>query len=85
MRPPVKPEEAGGEEARPAQTKATTDSVEISPMGQLLSTLEAGVEIRVDKVTEIREAIHNGTYITEAKINYTVSRLMEELRAADET
>ncbi len=84
MGPPLKPEEAGGDEARTAQTEPSADSVEISPMGQLLSTLDAGADIRVDKVTEIREAIQNGTYITEAKINYTVSRLMEELRAMEE-
>ena len=84
MGPPIKPEEAGGEGARPGQTQPPADSVEISPMGQLLSTLDAGADIRVDKVTEIREAILNGSYITEAKINYTVSRLMEELRAMEE-
>jgi len=49
-------------------------------MGQLLSTLEREDDIRVDKVMEIREAIANGTYETEAKLEYTISRLREILR-----
>ena len=86
MRPPAKPDETGGEEARQVRTtvSAPADRVDISEMGQLLSTLEVGSDIRVDKVMEIREAIANGTYITDAKINYTVSRLMEELKATEE-
>ncbi|NLE61273.1 MAG: flagellar biosynthesis anti-sigma factor FlgM [Planctomycetes bacterium] len=85
MRPPAKPDETGGEEARQARTTASApaDRVDISEMGQLLSTLDVGSDIRIDKVMEIREAIANGTYITEAKINYTVSRLMEELKATE--
>ena len=68
---------AGGE---PARVAATVDRVEISEMGQLLSTLEREDDIRVDKVMEIREAIANGTYETEAKLEYTISRLREILR-----
>lgn len=85
-RPPAVPDEAGGEESHQPRTTAPVqaDRVDISEMGQLLSTLDIGSQIRVDKVTEIREAIANGTYITDAKINYTVSRLMEELKATEE-
>ncbi|HPD29423.1 MAG TPA: flagellar biosynthesis anti-sigma factor FlgM [Phycisphaerae bacterium] len=86
LRLPAVPDQAGDEEARQARTTAPVqaDRVDISEMGQLLSTLDVGSQIRVDKVTEIREAIANGTYITDAKINYTVSRLMEELKANEE-
>jgi anti-sigma28 factor (negative regulator of flagellin synthesis) len=83
MRPPVKPDEAGGQEARSDRTTAPADRVDISEMGQLLSTLDVGSDFRVDKVMEIRDAIANGTYITDAKINYTVSRLLEELKAQE--
>lgn len=87
MRPPIKPEEPGGGEARPSQNSVPTDRVDISEMGQLLSTMdvEIGTDFRIDKVMEIRESIANGTYVTDAKINYTVSRLMEELRAMEGT
>ncbi len=56
------------------------DRVEISEMGQMLSTLEPETDIRVDKVTEIREAILNGTYETPEKIDITVDRLWDVLR-----
>ena len=71
---------AGGKTAREA---APVDRIEISEMGQLLSTLELDGDIRVEKVMEIREAIANGTYETEAKLEYTINRLLEVLRSQD--
>ena len=59
---------------------APMDRVEISEMGQMLSTLEPETDIRVEKVTEIREAILNGTYETPEKIDITVDHLWEILR-----
>ncbi len=59
------------------------DRVEISEMGQMLSTLEPETDIRVDKVTEIREAILNGTYETPEKIDITVDRLWDKLRQSE--
>lgn len=84
MRPPVDPDTRAGEETRPARATPVPDRVDISEMGQLLSTLDVDSEVRIDKVMEIREAIANGTYVTDAKINYTVSRLLEELRAHEQ-
>ena len=56
------------------------DRVEISEIGQMLSTLEPETDIRVEKVTEIREAILNGTYETPVKIGITIDRLWDILR-----
>jgi anti-sigma28 factor (negative regulator of flagellin synthesis) len=81
MRPQPKADEGTGSEPRSSPVATQPDRVDISEMGQLLSTLDLGSDIRVDKVTEIREAIANGTYETQAKIDYTVSRLLEDLRA----
>ena len=81
--PQINAETPGGGETRSARTMATADRVDISEMGRLLSTLDIDPDIRVGKVMEIREAIANGTYVTEAKINYTVSRLLEELKAQE--
>lgn len=74
---------------RPALTRATpaslesTDSVEISELAQLLSSLDPDQQtgIRAQKVADIRAAIANGTYETADKIDYVVSRLMDELEA----
>ena len=75
----------GGEKAGggPGPKAAAADRVEISEMGQLLSTLELGGDIRVDKVTAIREAIANGTYETEAKLEYALDRLLDDLRSPE--
>ena len=66
-----------------ARGAASVDRVEISEMGQLLSTLEPDTDIRAEKVMAIREAITNGTYETEAKLEYTIERLLEVLRSRD--
>lgn len=59
------------------------DRVEVSEMGQRLSTLEANTDIRVEKVMAIREAIANGTYETETKLEHTIDRLLEVLRSGE--
>ena len=59
---------------------AVMDRVEISETARFLSTLERGGDIRVDKVLAIREAIADGTYETDDKIDVTVDRLIEVLR-----
>ncbi|HOB74287.1 MAG TPA: flagellar biosynthesis anti-sigma factor FlgM [Phycisphaerae bacterium] len=65
----------------PTQPPAPTDQVEISELAQLLSSLDPDdqVLIRAQKVEEIRQAIQNGTYETEDKIDYVVTRLMQVL------
>lgn len=64
----------------PGAGPVPADQVEISEMGQLLSTLELDDDVRAQKVIEIREAIANGTYETEDKLENTVERLIEVLR-----
>lgn len=66
----------------PGRSAMPVDQVEISEMAQVLSTLDVNDEIRTDKVMAIREEIANGIYETEAKLEYTISRLLEILRPA---
>jgi len=83
---PVQPKaEAGSGTAGRQSTPGAgiADRVEISEMGQLLCTLQLEADIRVDKVTQIREAIATGTYETEAKLDYTVGRLLAILRSQE--
>jgi len=70
------PEHAGG-----ATAVVPVDRVDISETARWLSTLELEGEVRMDKVIAIREAIAEGTYETEDKIEFTVQRLLEVLRA----
>jgi len=63
-----------------------TDQVEISPEAEiasqavdLVNQIHELPEIRVDRVTQIREAIESGAYETEEKINVAVERLLDEI------
>ncbi|MBP7936470.1 MAG: flagellar biosynthesis anti-sigma factor FlgM [Phycisphaerae bacterium] len=55
------------------------DQVEISAMGQMLSSLDGEVGIRTEKVAQVRQQIADGTYLTEEKLSIAASRLMEAL------
>lgn len=59
-----------------------TDCVEISDLARLLSSLDPDRQavLRAQKVADIRAAVADGTYETDDKIDYVVSRLMDVLR-----
>lgn len=58
------------------------DRVEISDAAQALSALDPDSGVRAEKVAEIREAIANGTYLTDEKVSITADRLLDALRAS---
>jgi flagellar biosynthesis anti-sigma factor FlgM len=60
-----------------------TDRVEISETGQLLSALDPTTDVRAALVAAIRQAIADGTYETEDKLEYTAGRLLEVLRTPE--
>ena len=64
-------------ETRPGNDQGLVDHVEISQEGQALSAAGQEAGIRADKVAQIRQAIANGTYLTEEKIAITADRLLE--------
>ena len=68
-------------DASESSQSAVVDQVEISELAQMLSSLDDGHDIRTEKVASIREAIMNGTYETDEKLDYTVSRLFNILTA----
>jgi negative regulator of flagellin synthesis FlgM len=63
----------------------TGDQLEISETGQILSSLSADPSIRADRVAQIRQAIADGTYETQDKLDVTIDRLMDVLRTTDVT
>jgi anti-sigma28 factor (negative regulator of flagellin synthesis) len=81
--PPEQAAEKGASRSAEQQPNAEVDAVEISEMGQLLSTLDIGGDIRIDKVMQIRESIANGTYDIESKLEHTVDRLLNDLRSRE--
>lgn len=62
----------------PKQLKLTADRVEIARVNQLLATLKAN-DVRTEKVSAIRAQIEAGTYVTEAKLDAAIERLMDDL------
>jgi negative regulator of flagellin synthesis FlgM len=69
-------------EAPPGTASAPVDRVEISDTAQALSGLDPDSGIRAEKVAEIRDAIANGTYLTDEKVSIAADRLLDTLRAS---
>lgn len=61
------------------------DQVEISAIGQMLSSLDGETGVRAEKVAQVRQQIADGTYLTEEKLSIAVSRLMEALLSSEAT
>jgi negative regulator of flagellin synthesis FlgM len=55
------------------------DSVEISPLGQMLDGISRLPEIRHEKVEEIRRQIATGSYETPERLELALDRMMDEL------
>lgn len=72
----------GSDEPGAASDELAVDRVEISQTGQALSTMEANAAVRADKVAQIRQAIADGTYMTEDKIAVAADRLLDALRGS---
>lgn len=56
-----------------------TDRVELSDHARFLEKLSTLPEGRPELVELVKQAIHSGSYETEAKLNLAISRLIEEL------
>jgi len=68
----------------PVTTEAMrqSDSVELSPQVQaLLDKIQAGGDVRMDKVQEIRGQLANGTYETPEKLDGATDKLLDDLLA----
>lgn len=55
------------------------DRLDISEAGQLAGRMADIPEIRADRVAELRSAILNGTYETDAKLDAALERLLDEI------
>lgn len=66
----------------PTSAPATTnvgDRLDISEAGQIAGRMAEIPEIRADRVRDIRTAILNGSYETEAKLSTALERLLDEI------
>ena len=67
------------EATRVDQATGGSDEVVISSAARLLDAVRNLPEIRQDRVREIREAIAEGTYETDEKLQIALERLLEEI------
>jgi anti-sigma28 factor (negative regulator of flagellin synthesis) len=55
------------------------DTVEISFRAEILARLRDLPDVRIEKVAPVRQAILNGTYDIDAKLDVAISRMIEDL------
>jgi hypothetical protein len=65
--------------AEPPKQLRAADRLELSGASHLLAALKANTNVRADLVAGITQQIEAGTYETEAKLNATVERLLDEM------
>jgi negative regulator of flagellin synthesis FlgM len=60
-------------------TSVGGDRLDISEAGQIAGRMSEIPDVRAERVSEIRTAILNGTYETEAKLSTALERLLDEI------
>lgn len=78
---PVRPAQPSGE-ARPGATAkpvSPQDEVEISSAGKLMEQLNNSSEVRQERLALIKQAIDDGTYDTDEKLEAALSRMLAEI------
>ncbi|MBI3839759.1 MAG: flagellar biosynthesis anti-sigma factor FlgM [Planctomycetia bacterium] len=74
------PHTARAKEACSAPASSSTgDRLDISEAGQIAGRLAEVPDIRADRVQELRTAILNGAYETDAKLDIALDRLLDEI------
>lgn len=55
------------------------DELEISSAGKMLDRLSETPEVRAERIAQIKEAIENGAYDTDEKLEAALSRMFDSL------
>lgn len=58
---------------------APRDELEISSAGKMLDRLSETPEVRAERLAQIKEAIENGAYDTDEKLEAALSRMFDSL------
>jgi anti-sigma28 factor (negative regulator of flagellin synthesis) len=65
--------------ATEAPAGRSADKLELSDVSYLMQALKMDKDVRIDKVTAIKQLIESGSYEDDAKIDATVDKLLDEL------
>ncbi len=76
--PPPGTTQNGMLQTRPLQPIAS-DQVDLSDRARFLDQLRGLPEVRVDRVQAARDAINDGRYDTDERLNLAIDRLLKEL------
>lgn len=78
--PSVQPAELNAAPRRVDTATAPSDTVEISSFGQALSRVDGQSSLSLARIQALRVEIETGTFESRARIEGTVSRLVDVLR-----
>lgn len=70
---------ANGVARHDAAAERSSDRVELSDHARFLNRIRELPAVRTDKVESIRNAIENGQYETDDKLDVAIDRLLEDL------
>ena len=62
-----------------SSVSAPRDELEISSAGKMLDRLSETPEVRAERLAQIKEAIENGAYDTDEKLEAALSRMFDSL------
>lgn len=72
---------SNGSTRPPEATSRSSDKVELSGVQNYLSLLNAGSDVRTDKVASVRASIEAGNYEDDFKLNIALDRLLDDVNA----
>lgn len=73
------PHRIGKAEQTPNPAAQQIDQLDISPEADMVSRAHEAPAMRLDRIAEIRAAIAEGTYDTDAKMSAALDRLLDEI------
>ncbi|HUQ69907.1 MAG TPA: flagellar biosynthesis anti-sigma factor FlgM [Planctomycetaceae bacterium] len=64
-----------------AQPQFPRDELQLSSAGKLLDQLSQNADVRQERIARIKEAIANGTYDTDEKLEAALSRMFDAVQS----
>ena len=62
--------------AQPSSVAAPRDELEISSVGKMMDRMSETPDVRAERLAQIKEAIENGSYDTDEKLEAALSKIV---------